>query len=211
LTAEALGLMHHVDHAVVQAILSGLVGHVSVKTNIFAMNISALSFVDDDLRLDIVELIKCYNIDPKILCFEITETARIPSLAYARRFVETFRAMGAQVAIDDFGTGEASFHYLKELNPTMIKINGASIHGMVSDELTREWAKFILRHCRRHGLLTVAEQIETERHMKTAKSFAFDYGQGFFLNMPQLWPLTPNRHLIHPDARFASQTALAGA
>ncbi|MDH5539690.1 MAG: diguanylate cyclase, partial [Rhizobacter sp.] len=74
-------------------------------SHIVALNISARSLCDEAFLDFARDAVTGSGIDPRTLCFEITETAAIANLRLATAFITTLKALGCRFALDDFGSG----------------------------------------------------------------------------------------------------------
>ncbi|HSY04896.1 MAG TPA: EAL domain-containing protein, partial [Steroidobacteraceae bacterium] len=125
--------------------------------------------------------------DPQIaaaLCFEITETAAVTSLANARYLMSELKGRGCRFALDDFGTGVSSFVYLKTLPVDFLKIDGQFIHHVATDPVNRSMVEAIGKVGRALGIATVAECVESEAVLDELRRIGVDYAQGFHLAEP---------------------------
>ena len=61
-----------------------------------------------------------YNVRPRAVVFEITETGALNNLDAARDLITELRAFGCRFALDDFGVGFSSFTHLKHLDVDML-------------------------------------------------------------------------------------------
>jgi len=126
--------------------------------------------------------------DPAIasaLCFEITETAAVTSLANTRYFMCELKGRGCKFALDDFGSGVSSFVYLKTLPVDFLKIDGQFIRHVAEDAVNRSMVEAIGRVARSLNIATVAEWVETEAMLNELKRIGVDFAQGFYLAHPQ--------------------------
>ena len=88
--AERFRFMPQIDVWIVEHVLSWLALHPEIESRISqcAINLSGITIANTNI-VDIVRraLIR-YPVDPKRLCFEITETAALGNLGHARSVVE---------------------------------------------------------------------------------------------------------------------------
>ncbi|MBV9698222.1 MAG: PAS domain S-box protein [Gammaproteobacteria bacterium] len=119
------------------------------------------------------------------LCFEITETAAVTSLANARFLMSELKNRGCKFSLDDFGTGVSSFVYLKSLPVDFLKIDGQFITNIAQDPVNRSLVEAIARVGRALGIATVAECVESEAVLAELRSIGVDYAQGFLLATPR--------------------------
>ncbi|MBV9619650.1 MAG: PAS domain S-box protein, partial [Gammaproteobacteria bacterium] len=115
------------------------------------------------------------------LCFEITETAAVTSLANARFLMSELKARGCKFALDDFGTGVSSFAYLKSLPVDFLKIDGQFTSHIAQDPVNRNMVEAIAKVGRALGIATVAECVESEAMLAELRNIGVDYAQGLFL------------------------------
>ena len=113
--------------------------------NFYSINLSGLMLADRDIFDQVVTLFERYKISPQRICFEITETSAITHLKSALHFMENMIAFGCSFSLDDFGSGLSSFSYLQKLPVSVIKIDGAFVRDMDSNEVNRIFVKNIKR------------------------------------------------------------------
>jgi diguanylate cyclase (GGDEF)-like protein/PAS domain S-box-containing protein len=118
------------------------------------------------------------------LCFEITETTAVTSLASARFLMSELKSRGSRFALDDFGTGVASFVYLKALPVDFLKIDGQFISHVTDDPVNRSMVEAISKVGRALGIATVAECVESQAVLEELKRIGVDFAQGFHLARP---------------------------
>ena len=92
-----------------------------------AINISGRTFSDPAIPNYIHNLLNKFNVDPRRLLIELTETVAVSDIQDAQRFIEAIQHTGCRVCLDDFGSGFSTFGYLKYLDVEIIKIDGLFI------------------------------------------------------------------------------------
>lgn len=192
--AERYGLMPGIDRWVIRNLFArhseqwrDCRAQTSRDGWLYAVNISGVSLSDDHFLHFLREHIDAYEVPPKALCFEVTETAAITNLAKASRFMRELRALGCHFALDDFGAGMSSFHYLKSLPVDYIKIDGAFVRDMAHDPMDHALVEAINRIGHVLDLKTIAESVETPEILAAVRALGVDYAQGFALHRPQLF------------------------
>jgi diguanylate cyclase (GGDEF)-like protein len=184
--AERYNVVSAIDRWVVQQAVRVLREYASSEQPpfLFALNLSGTSLSDRsflDLVLGLVE-------DPRIargLCFEITETAVITSMAQAVYFMRELRKRGCRFALDDFGSGLSSFHYLKTLPVDFLKIDGQFIGNVITDAVDRSMVEAISQVGRALGIATIAEKVESAAVFAELRVLRVEFAQGYYLARPE--------------------------
>lgn len=150
----------------------------------FSVNLSGQSLGEEGF-LDFVQAeLDAARIDPRRVCFEITETAAIANLSSALRFMSGLRAVGCRFVLDDFGSGFSSFAYLKNLPVDYLKIDASFTHQLGSDPIQRALVESIQQIAHVLGMRTIAEGIEDEETLRVVRELGVDYGQGYVIHRP---------------------------
>jgi diguanylate cyclase (GGDEF)-like protein/PAS domain S-box-containing protein len=152
---------------------------------LFALNISAQSLIDETFLSFVIEEIERSHVDPRRVCFEITETAAISKLDSAIRFISALKVKGCRFILDDFGSGLSSFAYLKDLSVDFLKIEGEFVQNMVEDRIKRAMVESINQIGHVMGLQTIAEWVENRQTLEALREMGVDYAQGYWLCRPQ--------------------------
>ena len=148
------------------------------------INISPRQFNDPQL-LDVIEhSLRSYEIDPKYLNFEVTESLMIEDVDDVVRKMSSIKALGAQFSIDDFGIGYSSMIYLKRLPFDWLKIDREFIHNIHSDADSRGVVEAILAVSRQYGLHVTAEGVEDLASLEVLRQVGCDTYQGAHFSMP---------------------------
>jgi len=184
--AERYGVMPHIDRWVVRHALRQAAKVCASGQVHLAINLSGLSMIDplmpEYIRLEVLS----NNIDPRLVCFEITETSAISYLSQGVDFMQQVQAMGYQFALDDFGSGMSSFGYLKTLPVQCLKIDGAFVRDMLTDPLDRTLVETIHHVGKVMGMKTIAEYATSMEHVAALETIGVDFVQGYALSKPEL-------------------------
>jgi diguanylate cyclase (GGDEF)-like protein/PAS domain S-box-containing protein len=158
---------------------------------LFAINLSGQSLSDETFLSFALAELEAKGVDPRRICFEITESAAMSKLGSVLRFLSALREKGCRFALDDFGSGLSSFAYLRNLPVDFLKIDGILVQEMVSDPVKRAMVVAINQIGHVMGLRTIAEWVESQQILELVKYLGVDYAQGFWLSRPQ--PLVHDR------------------
>lgn len=150
-----------------------------------AVNLSGRHFGNPQILEWIKTEIRKNSADPRMLIFEITETAAVENISSARRFTDELHALGCFVALDDFGVGFSSFHYLKHLPVDIIKLDGSFVRQLARDKFDRVFIKAMSEMARGLDIISTAEFIESEEIIGLLVELGVNLGQGFHLAKPK--------------------------
>jgi PAS domain S-box-containing protein len=188
--AEEHGLIREIDRRVFDtAVRHAGAGHP------VAINVSADSISEPGLFRYVEQQLSGRGIDPELIIFEVTETALVRNEGVAQVFIESVRRLGCGVALDDFGTGYGSFHYLKRLPVSVLKVDQEFVRDLEGETsmVNRHVIEATVALARGMGHKTVAEGVETESALAIVRELGVDYGQGYLFAQPgpadQLLPL----------------------
>lgn len=186
--AEMYGLMPELDRWTVQQVFAALAERAARRDlpplHVCAINLSGNSLGNEDLLDFLTVQIERYRLDPRQLCFEITETSAIAHLSNAVRLIEQLRGMGCRFGLDDFGAGMASFGYLKQLRVDYLKIDGSFVRDMLDDRASAAMVDAINRIGHVMGQRTIGEFAETWAHVEALRALGVDYAQGYAIGKP---------------------------
>ena len=179
--AERYNLMPTIDRWVVKTTFATLSEHIAknganpVKLSI---NLSGQSLGDANFLGFIIKQLNIYQIPAELICFEVTETAAITNLTDAMNLFDELRKRGCAFSLDDFGSGLSSFSYLKNLPVDCVKIDGAFVKDMLTDEVDRAMVESINRIGHLIGIMTIAEFVENKELEKLLRKIGVDFVQG---------------------------------
>lgn len=188
--AQEAGLMDEISDRVIrescrQAAIWDAMGpprriHVSV-------NVSATELAGDMLFDRIVSAIVDFDLDPSLLCIEITEGMLVDDFGLSSLRIDALRQIGVRVALDDFGTGYSSLSYLSRLPVDEIKIDRSFVSKLAAGDghpdAGREsrLVSAILGMAEIFALDVVAEGVETEEQFRVLADMGCPVVQGFLV------------------------------
>ena len=189
--AERYGLMTALDRWVVRSVFQvirqcldeGREGPLAMC----AINLSGSSIGDDKFLEYLQRLFSEFDIPPRLICFEITETSAIANLGSAIRFINELKGLGCRFSLDDFCAGMSSFAYLKHLPVDFLKIDGSFVKDMLDDPINRAMVEVINHIGHVMGKRTIAEFVETPLIEQALQEIGVDYAQGYLIERPQVF------------------------
>ena len=185
--AERYHLMPQLDSWVVNQAFSIIAAKGEDFNTLCAINLSGQSLSQEGFLEYVLAKIKQYNIEPKKICFEITETAVNSNLEKAQYFMRELRAIGCRFSLDDFGSGLSSFAYLKNLQVDFLKIDGMFVKNIANNKIDRAMVESINNVGHVMGLRTIAEFAENQAIIDVLLEIGVDYVQGYGVAMPVLF------------------------
>lgn len=149
-----------------------------------SVNISPKDFLYIDVYKTFVDLIKKYDISPKNLKLEITESAILMNLKAQLILINKLRAFGFQIEMDDFGSGYSSLNMLKDIPFDVLKIDMAFLQATKNQERSIQILHSIIKLSKRLNMPVITEGVETKEQVDFLKDMGTDYYQGFYFARP---------------------------
>jgi len=182
--AERYNLMNQIDRWVVRETLRAFGALDEDNSWLVSINLSAHSLCDDEFLDFLLGELDRSPVDPRHLCFEITETAAIANLTRAVAFITKMKERGCRFSLDDFGSGLSSFGYLKTLPVDYLKIDGTFVRDIGEDPIDLALVESINQVGHILGIETIAEYVETDAIAERLRRIGVDYLQGFGITRP---------------------------
>ena len=149
-----------------------------------AVNLSARSFLDAQLAVEIPRLLERPGVDARLLELEITESMLMIDPARAKATLERLSAIGLSLSVDDFGTGYSSLANLKRLPVDGIKIDKSFVIDMPHDQSDAAIVRSTIDLAHNLGLRVVAEGVESHEAWRRLEELGCDLAQGFHVSRP---------------------------
>jgi diguanylate cyclase (GGDEF)-like protein/PAS domain S-box-containing protein len=186
--AERHRLMPAIDRWVVRQTVAVLGqwrhDHPEFELPLCSINLSVSSLDDADLVPAVREYLAQHQLPPGTLSFEITEAAALGNFAQLVRLIAEIRAMGCGVGLDDFGNSLTSFAHLKALSVDYVKIGGHYVRGVADDPVYGTLVSAINEIGRIMGIVTIAEEVESEKVLEKLRGLGVGYAQGHAVAPP---------------------------
>lgn len=148
------------------------------------VNLSVVQCGYPGLAEDYIGIMEKYQINPKYINLEITESA---SMAAKKTLLENMRRLmeyGVYFSLDDFGTGQSNLNYIVDMPVNIVKFDREMSQAFFQDEK----AKYVMNAAMQmiHGmkLKIVSEGIETEDQYLAMEELSIDYIQGYYFSKP---------------------------
>lgn len=150
-----------------------------VSVNISRINLYSPDFVDK-----IENLVKEFNLEPRNLELELTESAYMENPEQLLGIMERLQAKGFVVLMDDFGSGYSSLNMLKNVPVDILKIDMDFLRGTDRFEKGKKILKAIAEMAKDIELPTIVEGVETREQVDFLKAIGCNQAQGYFYAKP---------------------------
>lgn len=149
-----------------------------------SVNLSVKQFNQPGLVENIARLLEEFQLPPRCLKLEITESVFSDNIEAAVGLLTALRNLGVQLSIDDFGTGYSSLSYLQRFPIDTLKIDRSFVTQMMENEENLAIVRTIVALAQNLGMDVVAEGVETEDQLKLLRKLECENGQGFLFSIP---------------------------
>lgn len=127
-----------------------------------------------------------YEITPENVIFEITERNVITDIEGFTDTIEHYKSQDYKIAIDDAGAGYSGLNLISDVNPHYIKLDMKLIRGVNNDKLKFALVKGMVEFSKVSNIFLIAEGIETYDELDTLVKLGVQYGQGYFIQKPDV-------------------------
>ncbi|HSE23963.1 MAG TPA: diguanylate cyclase [Pyrinomonadaceae bacterium] len=149
-----------------------------------SVNLSVKQFNQPGLVDNIADLLGEFNLPPRCLKLEITESVFSDNIEAAVGLLTQLRNLGVQLSIDDFGTGYSSLSYLQRFPIDTLKIDRSFVTQMMDNEENIAIVRTIVALAQNLGMDVVAEGVETEDQVTMLRKLDCENGQGYLFSTP---------------------------
>ena len=183
---ERSGQIIQVDYFMYQQVFQFISERIAEGKTIvpISINVSRQHFKKLDIINYVKSLQRVYNIPPKYIEFEITETVCMTDTVKALNFIRTFHDMGFKVSMDDFGSGYSSLYLLSELPIDIIKMDKCFLQTQNLKQKERVIISNVINMTHELEIKTLCEGVETPEQSEFLKSVGCDIQQGFYFSRP---------------------------
>jgi EAL domain-containing protein (putative c-di-GMP-specific phosphodiesterase class I) len=129
-------------------------------------------------------LLQSWQQQPRLLTFEITESALMADPATALKVLARISKIGCRLSLDDFGTGYSSLVTLRTLPAAEIKIDQSFVRGMMARPADRIIVTATRELGHSLGMRVAAEGVESEAIWRCLAEIGCDTAQGYHLGRP---------------------------
>ncbi len=188
--AEDIGLINELGFQIMEKSIQEVKGwnKSGYDDIVVAINVSTKQFTSD-LPKQITKLLQAYNVNPKNVEIEITESALVNDKATSIDLLEKIKDTGVSIAIDDFGTGYSSLSYLVDFPLDVVKIDKSFCDKLREPQkevkLKGEAVISTVIHLsHKLNCKVVAEGVEDKEQLNFLRQEKCDLIQGYYFSPP---------------------------
>lgn len=180
--AQRLGLM------IIDNVCAFYAAHALEESGIeqIQIRLSGAQCIQSDLAEQALAVMDAWRLDPRHICFQITETAAVHSPEIMTRNMNTLSERNTVFALDDYGSGYTDLGYIVELPFSLIKLDKSIVRAGFQSQKGRIIMDSTIELIKRLNRKIVAEGVETAEQAELLAALGCDYLQGHFFSKPVL-------------------------
>ncbi|MCL2254218.1 MAG: EAL domain-containing protein [Lachnospiraceae bacterium] len=200
--AEESGAVHELGLRIFEAAIKTLKGFLDSGLDLgISVNVTPTQFDDPLLAKKFQIIADQYGVSPKLVEIEITEQMALSGIRHIP-VIQEMRNFGFLVAIDDFGMGHGSLTYLKDMELDILKIDGALVKEIETNQSCRDIITTIVNLGRSRNIEIIAEFVENENQRDILKEMGCCRYQGYLYS-----PALPTEKAAAYISKMAQEAA----
>lgn len=149
-----------------------------------SVNVSRRDIYSADLPKFFMDLVKKYELDPKYLHLEVTETAYTDNPKQLLEVVKQLKDCGFAIEMDDFGSGYSSLNMLSEMPIDILKLDMKFIQNEQMHRNSNNIINSVINLAKWMNLLVIAEGVETKDQLDYLRELKCNIIQGYYFAKP---------------------------
>lgn len=150
------------------------------------INTSYIQFKDLSFCDYILDALERYNLNPKSVIIELTESCKIEDMVNLQKEFKIFQSKGIQIALDDFGTGYHNLSILQDIKADWIKISPSFVSKIEQNgtEIENHIVEGIINLCKDANIMVCVEGIRDKDVYTKIRTYEPTLMQGFYFSRP---------------------------
>ena len=186
--AEKCGLIQEIDDIVFEKVCSFIAREnlSSYGIKMIEVNLSGNEAVDERTHSRLASKMEKYNIPPKFINFEITETSYISNDEVFIENVNRLKEKGSTFSMDDFGSGYSNLLEILKMDYALVKLDKEFVWKCLDADKPENvrMLDYTINFLSDYGLHILAEGVETLEQAKLLIDKKVEYLQGFYYSKP---------------------------
>ena len=180
--AEAAGMISLIDNYIFERVLKDLSSQLRKGRRVLpvSVNFSIYEFYSQGFINNLMGLLNRYNVPPRLIEVEITETTSQANQFISISIIKKLREIGIRVLMDDFGIGYSGIDNLRKIPFDAIKIDKSFADAVLDDEKTRSIVKMMVELGHLNGLEVIIEGVDNQKQVDLLRRMKIDTIQGFY-------------------------------
>lgn len=148
------------------------------------VNVSVIQCMRETLNLEIMDVLREFDLSPSFINLEITESVAAYSEENLVRNMAILRLSGLSFSLDDYGSGYSNINYIADLPFSIIKIDKSFIWSAASKYRMEKVLKNTLETFKGINFKVLAEGVEDEETAERLMDMGIDFIQGYYYSRP---------------------------
>lgn len=149
-----------------------------------SVNVSRMHIYDTNLCQKLIALVEKYNLEPRLLELEITESAYVENPQSLYEAMRELQKHGFVFLMDDFGSGYSSLSMLKDIPVDILKIDLNFLQQSKRGEKGEPILEATIQMAKRLWFPIIAEGVETKEQAAFLLRAGCTRAQGFYYDKP---------------------------
>ncbi len=183
---EENGFISNIDFFVLEQMCVYIRSRLDEHLHIFpvAVNQSQLTIHEKGYFKRITSLINKYDIPPKYIELEVTESAYVNNIDSTIQILSSLREFGFKISMDDFGAGYSSLNVLKDIPIDILKIDKGFLTRGLTEKKPKEIIKSITNMAHNINVRVVCEGVEFPQQIQFLEEIGCELVQGYLFGKP---------------------------
>ena len=183
---EETGLITRLDLYLWEEVCQMLQGWKARNENMvpISVNVSISDIAALDVAQVLWELVQKYQLEPKLLLVEITESMLAQNLKMVENTIAALHRKGFAVLMDDFGSGYSSLNMLKNVPVDILKVDMGFVQDVENSDRAALIMKSIVQMAEWIHMGVVIEGVETKPQLDFLEEIGCNDIQGYYFSKP---------------------------
>ncbi len=184
---EKTGFVKYIDEAMLRAAceLAQLMIQRGRSDIVISVNLSRIQFMTPNLETRIMDVVREYQINPKNIELEVSESTMMKNYQYISNCLMKLRQLGFSVAMDDFGKDHSSMDSLSTNPFDVVKLDILFFKNRLATDKDRTIVHNLLEMFTKLNYIKVCEGVSDRQTLEELAAISRDViVQGFCISQP---------------------------